>query len=41
MENGRIAESGRHDDLIAACGKYKAMWDDQKALSWKVKGATS
>ena len=42
MENGRIAESGRHDDLIAACGKYKAMWDDyQKALSWKVKGVTS
>ena len=42
MEDGKIAESGRHDDLIAACGKYKAMWDDyQKALSWKVKGATS
>jgi len=42
MDHGRIIESGRHDELVASSGRYKAMWEDyQKALSWKVKGAVA
>ncbi len=38
MEEGSVRESGRHDDLVAAGGKYTEMWNDyQKALTWKVK----
>ena len=29
LEGGRIVESGRHDALVAAGGRYAAMWDRQ------------
>lgn len=42
MDHGKIIESGNHDELLIAQGKYKRMWDDyQKALTWKVKGVIS
>ncbi len=28
VENGRIAETGRHDDLVPANGLYARLWDD-------------
>ena len=31
LEAGRIAESGTHDDLLAAGGRYAAMWARQSA----------
>jgi ATP-binding cassette subfamily B protein len=30
LEHGRIAERGRHDDLLARNGKYAAMWNRQR-----------
>lgn len=30
MENGRIVETGTHDELIAGQGKYAKMWETQK-----------
>lgn len=40
MDDGKIVESGRHDDLVSADGQYRRMWDDyQKALSWRIKEA--
>ncbi len=42
MNEGSIIESGRHDDLVAAEGQYRRMWDDyQKALAWKIKEASA
>ena len=32
LENGRIAEQGHHDDLVAKGGVYAAMWEEQ--ASW-------
>ncbi|WP_216900246.1 ABC transporter ATP-binding protein [Synechococcus sp. CCY 9618] len=32
MEQGRIVESGRHDDLLAANGAYAALWRVQTGL---------
>ncbi len=29
LEQGRIVESGRHDDLLAKTGLYYAMWRQQ------------
>ncbi|MBD5146945.1 MAG: ATP-binding cassette domain-containing protein [Ruminococcus sp.] len=29
LENGSIAESGTHSELIAGCGKYAEMWNIQ------------
>ena len=29
LENGRIAEQGRHDELMQASGRYRAMVDLQ------------
>ena len=29
MDNGRIIESGTHDELMAACGKYYEMFTRQ------------
>lgn len=30
LDHGRIAERGRHDDLLARNGKYAAMWNRQR-----------
>lgn len=40
LDSGRLVETGTHDDLIAADGAYRSMWDDyQRSLAWKVEGA--
>jgi ATP-binding cassette subfamily B protein len=31
LDEGRLAESGRHEDLIARKGLYAALWETQKA----------
>ena len=31
LEQGRIVESGTHDELLAAGGRYAAMWARQSA----------
>lgn len=37
LQDGRVAESGRHDELLAQGGLYARMWNDyQTAISWKV-----
>lgn len=33
LKDGVIAESGKHDDLIAQNGIYKSMWDRQKSTN--------
>ena len=37
VNNGKIEESGTHDELIAKGGLYKDMWNEyQKSFNWKV-----
>jgi len=37
IEAGRVAESGRHADLLTANGRYRAMWDAQMRIKdWHV-----
>ena len=37
IENGKIAETGTHEELLNKGGIYKAMWDEyQKSVSWKI-----
>ncbi len=37
IDNGKIAEQGTHDQLIALGGIYKEMWNEyQKAVAWTV-----
>ncbi|MFB9277012.1 ABC transporter ATP-binding protein [Cohnella cellulosilytica] len=37
LSEGRIVEQGRHDDLLAAGGLYKRLWDlQQQASGWKI-----
>lgn len=37
LQEGQVAESGRHDELLAQGGLYARMWNDyQTAISWKV-----
>src|SRR6056297_405174 len=31
LDEGRIVEQGRHDDLLAGGGRYREMWDDMVA----------
>ncbi|HWU11494.1 MAG TPA: ABC transporter ATP-binding protein [Streptomyces sp.] len=31
LEDGRVTEQGRHDDLLAAGGRYAALWDAQRS----------
>ena len=39
MEKGRIVESGKHDDLVAAGGRYFQMWNHYtEAINWKLNG---
>lgn len=36
LEDGRIVEQGRHDELMQAQGLYRCMWDEQqKVREWK------
>lgn len=37
LEDGRVAESGKHDELIQKAGKYAHLWEEQsKAGSWSI-----
>ena len=37
LQNGRVAEQGKHDDLLEKNGLYADMWAEyQKAVNWKV-----
>jgi ATP-binding cassette subfamily B protein IrtA len=37
IENGKIAETGTHEELLNKGGIYKDMWDEyQKSVSWKI-----
>lgn len=37
MDEGRLIESGTHEELLAENGKYKKMWDTYtKTLTWKI-----
>lgn len=39
MENGKIVESGTHNELLTQGGAYKKLWDEyQKAANWKIGG---
>jgi ATP-binding cassette subfamily B protein len=31
LEDGRVTEQGRHDDLLAAGGRYAALWEAQRS----------
>ncbi|MFG6294565.1 ABC transporter ATP-binding protein, partial [Streptomyces rochei] len=31
LEDGRVTEQGRHDELIAARGRYATLWDAQSS----------
>jgi ATP-binding cassette subfamily B protein len=40
LEDGRVEEQGKHDELLEKAGLYADMWAEyQKAVSWKVGGA--
>ena len=37
LDNGRVEEQGKHDELLEKGGLYAAMWAEyQKAVNWKV-----
>ena len=37
LDNGSIAEQGKHDDLMAKNGLYAKMWNEyDRSLGWKV-----
>ena len=37
LENGRIVESGKHEDLLEAKGVYEYMWSQyNQSVKWKV-----
>ena len=39
MENGKIVESGTHNELLTLGGVYKKLWSDyQKAANWRIGG---
>ncbi len=42
VDQGKIAEYGSHDELMAKDGLYKKMWDEyQQAVGWNIKGRAS
>ncbi len=42
VDQGKIAEYGSHDELMAKNGLYKKMWDEyQQAIGWNIKGRAS
>jgi ATP-binding cassette subfamily B protein len=41
MHQGKIAEQGRHDDLLVAAGRYSAMWRRQSGLRLDAVGASA
>ena len=42
VENGRIAESGSHNKLLAAEGIYTRMWNEyQQAVEWTIESEVS
>ena len=37
LDNGKVAESGTHEELVASNGLYSRMWADyNKAVTWKI-----
>ena len=39
MENGKIVESGTHNELLTLGGVYKKLWSEyQKAANWRIGG---
>ena len=41
LDNGRIVENGTHDELVAACGRYTAFWNERtRAAGWRLGRAT-
>lgn len=39
MEKGHLTEEGKHDDLVAAGGRYAKMWNHYtEAIDWKISG---
>lgn len=39
MERGHLVEEGKHDDLVAANGRYSKMWNHYtEAVDWKISG---
>ncbi len=42
MEKGRLIEEGKHDQLVAAGGRYAQMWNHYiEAVDWKISGKGS
>ena len=37
MGDGRIAESGTHEELLAKGGKYAAMWNAEQKISVSIR----
>ena len=39
MEKGHLVETGKHDELVSAGGRYAQMWDHYtEAIDWKISG---
>ena len=38
LDDGRVVERGRHDELVAAGGRYATLWHAQRALEGETVG---